>query len=345
MGKFSLDAFEVHPLVKLRPFVTEPEGGCYRLMELSRSELESESGMLPPPEIGDGRVLLCLQWDTADDISDVCGFIRRMGSCYDGGKAFVGVIATPGAFRGAALKQLMLAYRQGFDRTFLLAQPGTELMDLCRREGISMGLWLPLSEGILPLRRSIAKSHFARNWEKSPVYIYSDGVLSAEELDAARRWHCSGANTMAPLGAQITLRRMMFPRDLSSGGVMPLRLWWQNIGTAPVYEAVRVRLVLQNEKEQFTVTVPGTMRPGLGDTTFNTTALLPQIPCGTYGLWVGLETDSSSLKLAVAAPTENGLYHIGEITLDDAPRPYLETMWEDQYADGYYPLEDPAQPE
>lgn len=345
MGKFSLDAFEVHPLVKLRPSVVEPEHSCYRLLELSRRELEPESGMLPPPEIGDGRVLLGLQWDAGDDISDVCGFIRRMGSCYTGGKAFAGVVVTPGAFRGAALEQLVHAYSQGFESTFLLAQPGTEVMDLCRREGIPTGLWLPLSEGILNLRRSIAMDHLARNWESCPVYIYSEGELSAQELDAARRWHCSGANVMAPLGAQMTLRRMMFPRDLTSGGIMPLRLWWQNIGTAPVYEEVRVQLMLQNGKEQFAVTLPGTMQPGLGDTTFNETALLPQVNRGTYGLWVGLKTDSGFLPLAMDAPTEKGLYHIGEITLDEAERPYLKTMWEDQYADGYYPLEDPAQPE
>lgn len=345
MGKYSLDAFEVHPLVKLRPSVTEPERSCYRLLELSRSELEPESGMLQPPEIGAGPVLLRLRWDTADDISDVCGFIWRMGSCYAGGKALDGVVMTPGAFRGSALEQLVDAYRQGFESTFLLAQPGTELMDLCRRANVPAGLWLPLSEGILNLRRSIAKSHLARNWEKCPVYLYSEGELSAQELDAARRWHCSGANVMAPLGARMTLRRLMFPRDLTSGGVMPLRMWWQNIGTAPMYRDVRVRLMLRNGKEQVAVSVPGTMRPGLGDTTFNTTVRLPKAPCSTYDLWVGLETDRGMLPLAMDAPTENGIYHIGEITLDDVPRPYLSTMWEDQYADGYYPLEDPAQPE
>ncbi len=345
MGKYSLDAFEVHPLVKLRPSVTELERSCYRLLELSRSELEPESGMLNPPEIGAGRVLLRLRWDMADDISDVCGFIRRMGSCYAGGKAFAGVVVTAGTFTGAALGQLVQAYRQGFDGTFLLAQPGTECMDICRREGIPTGLWLPLSEGILNLRRSIAKDNLARNWENHPVYLYSDGELSVEELDAAQRWHCSGANVMAPLGAQLTLRRMMFPRDLTSGGIMPLRIWWQNIGTAPMYHEVRMQLVLQNGKEQVAVSVPGTLRPGLGDATFNTTGLLPQVPCGTYSLWVGLETDRVTLPLAMDAPMKNGLYHIGEITLDDTVRPYLDTMWEEQYADGYYPLEDPAQPE
>lgn len=345
MGKFSLDAFEVHPLVKLRPSVVDPEHSCYRLLELSRWELEPESGMLQPPEIGDGQILLRLQWNTEDDISDVCGFIRRMGSCYAGGKKLEGVVLTSGAFAGSALEQLMRAYRQGFESTFLLAQPGTEVMDICRREGIPAGLWLPLSERILNLRRCIAQSHLAQNWENYPVYIYSDKELSAQELEAGRRWHCSGANVMAPLGAQMTLRRMMFPRDLTTGGVMPLRMWWQNVGTAPVYEEVRVRLVLKNGEEQYTATVPGTMRPGLGDTTFNTTALLPKIPCGTYKLWVGLETDRGVLPLAMDAPMNNGLYRIGEIALDDISRPYLDTIWEDQYADGYYPLEDPAQPE
>ena len=345
MGKYSLDAFEVHPLVKLRPSVVEPEHSCYRLLELCRWELEPESGMRQPPEIGEDRVLQRLRWHAADDISDVCGFIRRMGSCSAGGKNLEGVVLASGTFTGSALEQLMRAYSQGFESTFLLAQPGTEVMDICRREGIPTGLWLPLSEGIMNLRRSIAQSHLARNWENDPVYIYSDRELSGEKLDAARRWHCSGANVMAPLGARMTLRRMMFPRDLATGGIMPLRMWWQNMGTAPVYEEVRVRLVLKNGEEQFVVTVPGTMRPGLGDTTFNTTALLPKILCGTYKLWVGLETDTEKLPLAMDAPVENGLYHVGEITLDDVLRPYLDTMWVDQYADGYYPLEDPAQPE
>ena len=345
MGKYSLDAFEAHPLVKLRPVMTEPDLSGYRLLELRRSELEPESGMLlPPPEIGEGRVLLRLQLNAADDISDACGFIRRMGSCYHGGTALAGVVMTAGAFSGTALIQLAWAYRQGFASTVLLAEPDAELMDICRREGIQTGLWLPIVRGILPLRRAIGEKKLQRVWRETPVYLWTGGPLASEELDAARRWHVSGANVPAPLGARMTLRRMMFPRDLTSGDIMPLRMWWQNIGTAPVYEDVRVRLVLRNGTEAFAVSVPGTMSPGLGDTTFNTTALLPQVPCGTYGLWVGLETDRGSLTLAMDAPAEDGLYHIGEITLDDVPRPYLRTMWEDQYADGYYPLEDPAQP-
>ena len=128
-------------------------------------------------------------------------------------------------------------------------------------------------------------------------------------------------------------------------GVMPLRMWWQNLGNAPLYREVRVRMLLESTTQRHDISVPGVMIPGMGDTTLNVTAQLPKIPCGAYRLWVGLESDAGVLPLAMDARSENGLYDIGEIVLDDVERPYLSTMWEEQYADGYYPLEDPAQPE
>ena len=346
MGKYSLDAFEQYPLVKLRPPMTAPDEDCYRMLELSQSKLEPEAGeLLSPPEIGAGRVILRLNLET-DDIADACGFIRRIGSCYAGGKDIAGVVMSAGTDTSTALKQLVAAYRAGFDQAVLLAEPGTELVAVCRTEGISFGLWLELDRGILPLRRSIAQSNLARIWENYPVYIYAGRALTEEELGAARRWHSSGADSMAPLGAKMTLRRMMFPKGLTSGGVLPLRMWWQNVGTAPFYRDVQVRLELRAGLERFVVSIPEEMKcPGLGDTTFNTTARLPQISCGTYELWCGLGTNGKLHSLAMDAPSKDGMYKVGEVTLDDIPRPYLAAMWEEQYADGYYPLEDPAQPE
>lgn len=346
MGKFSLDAFEAHPLTKLRPGMKAPEQSCFRLLELSQSELEPEPGtLLPPPETGPGQVILRLHLDGRRDIPDACGFVRRMGSCYAGGKRLAGVVMTSGGCRGTDLAQLVQAYRQGFEETWLLAEPGTELMELCQKAGVPVGLWLPVSKGILNLRRSIAGANLERTWRERPVYLYAGRTLTPQELDAAGRWHASGCDQPAPLGPRMTLRRLMFPRELNSGGVMPLRMWWQNVGTAPVYQDVRVRLMLRRGQESDPVCVPGTLRPGMGDTTFNVTARLPDVGCGTCELWVGLEAEGRNLPLAMEAPEENGLYCLGEIRLDDVDRPYLKTMWEIQYADGYYPLEDPAQPE
>ena len=345
MGKYSLDAFEVYPLQKLRPAMTAPEESCYRPVELYQAQLEPDSGgWLAPPPV-DGNVVLRLIPDETKDLEDACGFIRRMGRCLAGGEGLAALVLTEGRFSGTDRDRLVQAYHQAFENTFLLAQPGTALMAACRRAGVNVGLWLDLSRGIIPLRRSIGEENLARNWEKAPVYIYAKEGLTENRLDAARRWHASGANVPGVLGPRMTLRRMMFPRDLTSGGPMPLRLWWQNLGTAPFYRDVEICLELRRNGERYPVFLPeGTMRPGLGDTTCNVTARLPRVE-GTFGLWCGLRDGNILLPLAMDALCEDGMYRIGSMALDGAPRPYLETLWEETYADGYYPLEDPAQPE
>ena len=347
MGKYSIDAFEVHPLIKLRPVMTAPLLRSYRLYELYQSALEPKCGeLLDPPPVEGENVILLLHPDEKRDLADVCGFIRRMGSCYNGGRGFAAVVMEMGPFTGVAREQLVQAYRQGFDETFLLLKPGSGLAEVCRRLGIPFGLWLELERGILPLRRAIGQENLARVWENAPVYLRADRKLTEAELDAARRWHISGADVLLPVGVQMTLRRMMFPEALTTGGLMPLRLWWQNVGTAPIYEAVQLHLELRSGEAHYQIDAPGVLdRPGIGDSTMNLTAKLPQVPCGRYELWCGLKAGKKFLLLAMEAQENGGLYRVGEVTLDDVSRPYLATMWDEQYADGYYPLEDPAQPE
>ena len=118
MGKYSLDAFEVHPLAKLRPVMTAPEADCCRILELCQLELEPKTGeRMPPPSVGEGKVILRLHLAENADIADACGFVRRMGSCYEGGKGLAGVVVTEGACSGTALDQLVAAYRQRFENT------------------------------------------------------------------------------------------------------------------------------------------------------------------------------------------------------------------------------------
>lgn len=344
MGKYSLDAFERYPLVKLRPAVAQPENECYRLVKLT--PMAPKNGDWPDLPDGEGEnVILKLDPD-GRDLSGICGFVRRTGAACAGGRQLAGVVLTDGGFTGVSLEKLVRAYLDSFHAAVLLAEPGSEAAEACRREGIPFGLWLDLKRGILPLRRGIGQNSLARIWEKCPVYLYAGRKMAPEELDAARRWHCTGADVPAPLGPRMTLRRMMFPRDLTAGGVMPLRMWWQNLGTAPLYRNAEIVLELRSEGKRFAVSVTGEMkRPGLGDSTFNTTAALPRVPCGIYELWCGLCSGGKLLPLAMDAPEDRRVYRVGSVTLDDIPRPYLKTMWEEQYADGYYPLEDPAQPE
>lgn len=346
MGKYSLDAFETYPLVKLRPVMTAPEESCFRLLELSQSELEPEAGtLLQPPPVGEGRVILRLRLDGGEDIAEACGFVRRMGFCYAGGRDLAGVVLVTEPFAGVAADQLLGAYAQGFGATFLLAEPGRQQTEACRRLGVNFGLWLPLERGVLSLRRSIGQENLARVWEKWPVYLYAGRELTAQEQDAACRWHISGADMPLKAGPGMTLRRMMFPRDLTAGGVMPLRMWWQNLGTAPIYRDVQVRLELRKEGECYPLTLADArLLSGMGDSTLNTTAALPRVQ-GDFELRCGLYQGETMLPLAMEAPFDGGMYTIGSVSLDGEPRPYLSTMWEETYADGYYPLEDPAQPE
>lgn len=347
MGKYSIDAFERYPLVKIRPRVTRMAASNYRLLTLSWAALETEDGQLRlPGEIGEGTVILRLNLDRPGDVDDACGFVRRMGSFYRGGKDFAGVVLSAGIYTSVALGQLVLSFAQGFESACLLAEPGTELMAACRKQHIKTGLWLDLNRGILNLRRAIAEENLQRTWRDTPVYLYADRDLTEEELDAAIRWHASGINMKASVGPCMTLRRMMFPEGLTSGGPMPLRLWWQNIGTAPIYERAEVKLELRSGEKRYEIAAEGLMdRPDIGDSTLNLTARLPEVACGSYGLWCGLKVGEQFLPLAMEAVENGGMYHVGDVTLDGESRPYLQTMWEEQYADGYYPLEDPAQPE
>ena len=345
MGKYSIDAFEVHPLVKLRPVTTKPGETSFQLLELHQAELE-KGELLAPPAVDGEKVILLLHLDEKRDLSDACGFVRRMGSCYEGGKGFAAVVMAMGHFDGVACEQLVKAYAQGFDATFLLAEPGKGVAEICRRMDVFFGLWLELDRGILPLRRSIGRENLARVWEKCPVYLRAGRDLTEEELDAARRWHIGGADVSLTCGGWMTLRRMMFPKGLTTGGVMPLRLWWQNIGTAPLCESVQLQLEMRCGENRYEIEASATLdRPGVGDSTMNLLAKLPVVPCGTYELWCGLKAGEKFMPLAMEAAEDKGMYHVGQVTLDDVSRPYLATMWEEQYADGYYPLEDPAQPE
>jgi len=347
MGKYSIDAFEQYPLVKIRPKVTKAAASGYRLVTLSWAALEPDDGqLLAPEEIGEGTVILQLNLDRPGDVADACGFVRRMGSFYRGGEDLAGVVLSAGNYSSIGLGQLVQAYAQGFESAFLLAEPGTELMAVCRKQQIKTGLWLNLDRGILNLRRAIAESNLQKTWRDAPVYLYASADLTEEQLDAAVRWHASGVNVAAPVGPFMTLRRMMFPEGLTSGGLMPLRLWWQNIGTAPIYSAAEVKLELRREGACYGIPVPDVLnQPDLGDSTLNFTAQLPEVACGSYGLWCGLKVGRQFLPLAMEAAEDGGMYRVGDVTLDAESRPYLETMWEEQYADGYYPLEDPAQPD
>lgn len=341
MGKYSIDAFEQHALVKLRPQSVPMPCKNYVLISLRQSA--QDTPCLPQTA---SPLLLQIILDAAKDLQETAAFIRHVGMQYCGGAALSGVVVDHGTFSGAALHELAAAYIQGFESTVLLSRPDSVFTSVLVQNGAAPGLWLDMSCGILPLRLAVAEHNLQRTWRDRPVYVYNDSPLNEAQLDAAVRWHACGANFPASLGPQLTLRRVMFPQGLTSGGPMPLRMWWQNIGTSPLYQPAEVRLELRCETSTARIVLDGLLSDcPVGDTMLNTTADLPQLPAGEYELWCGLFAKGQPLSVAIDAPCCDGMYPIGALNLDDNPRPYLADMWLQQYADGYYPLEDPAQPE
>lgn len=327
MGKYSLDAFETHPLVKLRPPMAAPGDTSFTLIS-SPADARGNGPFVLRPELPGGP-------DAA------CAALAQMACIHSGNVRPDAVVASGCGFPEAALPAIAKAYLQGFPGIPLLSAPDDPLMAYLP----DAGLWLEPDWGILPLRLAIARNRLERRWRQHPVYARTASPLTEEVRQALARWHCTACNMPGPWGPQMALRRMMFPRDLTAGAEAPFRMWWQNLGTAPLYGPAKALLFLEKNGRLFPLTGNMPVECHLGDTTCNPLLTLPELPDGEYALLCALEFGGKRLPLSMKVPNRDGLYSIGAVHLDHIPRPYLRTMWQAQYADGYYPLEDPAAPE
>lgn len=327
MGKYSLDAFETYPLVKLRPPMAAPGDTSFTLIS-SPAEARGNGPFVLRPELPGGP-------DAA------CAALAQMTCIPSGNVRPDAVVASGCGFPDAALPAIAKAYLQGFPGIPLLSAPDDPLMAYLP----DAGLWLEPDWGILPLRLAIARNRLERRWRQHPVYARTASPLTEEVRQALVRWHCTACNMPGPWGPQMALRRLMFPRDLTAGAEAPFRMWWQNLGTAPLYGPANALLFLEKNGRLFPLTGNMPVECHLGDTTCNPLLTLPELPDGEYALLCALEFGGKRLPLSMKVPNRDGLYSIGAVHLDHIPRPYLRTMWQAQYADGYYPLEDPAAPE
>ena len=325
MGKYSLDAFERYPLTKLRPKMAAPEVRATPLVSLALPALPDR---VPPGS------LLRLTWREA--LPDAASVQALRALCRSGPPA--GIIAGGNGCPDPAALDAVL--RESFPDVPVFTAPDDPLMSYG-----NSGLFLDLSRGVLPLRLAVAKHHLEALWRRRPVCVYSGTPLDAEALEAVRRWHCSFCNVPAIVGAQLTLRRLMFPRDLTAGASAPFRMWWQNLGPAPLYAEAVPRLAVAYHGKPVFLTGECRMTVSMGDAVCNAVFTLPDLPDGEFPLLCALESNGQRQRLCMDVPGTDGLYAIGTVHLDHTSRPSLQTMWQEQYADGYYPLEDPAEPE
>ena len=149
MGKYSLDAFETHPLVKLRPPMAVPGDTSFTLIS-SPAEARGNGPFVLRPELPSGNV----RPDAV--VASGCGFPE------------------------AALPAIAKAYLQGFPGIPLLSAPDDPLMAYLP----DAGLWLEPDWGILSLRLAIARNRLERRWRQHPVYARTASPLTEEVRQA-----------------------------------------------------------------------------------------------------------------------------------------------------------------
>lgn len=353
----SLELYEKYPTVRCRPVCTgEKAASAMRVIRPKWAHIAPEKGvfhfdLVENPAGPEETVLLHVDltppaW--AEGPEDAAAFVRLLGAALEGGASYAGALVELGGISEGAKKAMLRAWRVGFDRTALVARAeDTALLEALRREGITFGLLLNVTGGILPARETLARNHLQRVWETAPVFLRAmDCPEGLQELRrVAAGWHALAADVPGLVPGRLTLRRLTYPAAVEAGGALPMRFWWQVMGDSPIYGPTKVvaRLVGENqidlplEDEKF-IRLPG-------DATHNQIVTLPPLPMGEYTLLIGVEgADGKLLPLAMDAPLKDGLYEVGKVVLDETPRPELFAAWDDYYPEGYYPLEDPKLP-
>lgn len=343
MNPYSLDYFEqTLPVDKIRPPYQKPcaDGPRLAVCDVAQSGWDRAAPIPPKGSIA----LLAPHPASGSDRIEADRFLRRLGACTQGGRGFAGVLLD--ADDGAAL---LPAWRRAFDAVPLIVRADRpRQITALRREGVSFGLLLDAADGTLPVRRWLARQELSSVWQTSPVFLLAKGCPDdAPTLGRALEgWHALAADVPGAVPGALLVRRVTYPKALSTGGAFPVRLWLQNTGNTPVYPLSGLQLMLRGSKECRRIPLRMAARSWpVGDTVYNEIAQLPGLVPGRYRLLCRVlrEDGCGAIPLGEGAE-EDGWYPLGELVLDDTPRPELYTVWDNYYPDGYYPLVDPPLP-
>jgi len=238
------------------------------------------------------------------------------------------------AARAFAPKRLFVPVTDGKQLSFALGR------------GFALGLLADVKDHPYDVCEAFAQHHAQQLYRRMPVLVRfarADKGLAPY----ARQWHAAAVEGLdATAGWRIALRRITCPARLSSGGFAPMRFWLTNRGPAYCHEIVHLALRLTKDGRHTPIDVHDTPSViALADRVHNEIVKLPAVEAGEYALEFALMTDrGKALVLANEGRTADGYYPACRLRIDNEPRPEYEKAWDDFFPDGYYPLEDPAQP-
>ncbi len=361
MGKYSLENYELYKTKKIRPvlkassdnygrgpvnYITcswadlEPRRGCYNMDFI----LEEVSKAFNP--------VLVIKPDYPDWIKDnplecFARLIRRVGSCFMKREIMlIGIVIT--SISNSVVE--WEAYIDGFKTVTLFADiHNYELIRFLKNKNQEFGLRISFGEANwIQACEDLACQNLQDNWERKPTLLHVlDEACGLQVKRQALQWHAGFSNKELDLGFHIALRKLTYPENVSSKGVLPVRFWFVNNGSAPCYGSLCINLQLVREDKIYVIPVPNSpVGWPVGDIIHNEKIPLPSLEEGIYSLAVGLfHKHNVPVGMGIDQKSTDGFYKMGDIRIDHVNRDYINNIWEHYYPEGYYPLEDPGEPE
>lgn len=361
MGEYSLESYEKLITYKIRP-QTLPVApgnrgrGLFHMITLSWSELEPKRGEynlreLHPLIVNTSNPVLRIEndipsWAKEQSNEYFASFIRKIASSLSGNHNLEGIVITT---MGSSYSEWK-AYIDGFGKTPLLADiHNQELINYLTIHNIDFGIFVKCREANwIECCEKFAKYHLQDVWEKRPILLQIEDSNYGPNIERqALAWHASMANVPMDIGLCFALRRLTYPKKVSSKGALPLRFWFVNTGSAPCYRDLKVWIRLQQGTNRYHIQLRVNPKDWfLGDITYNEIVKLPDMVPDNYKVSIGIFfEDHSSLELNIKSIVDQGFYELGTIAVDLDPRDEYFHIWDDYYPEGYYPLEDPQRPE
>lgn len=188
-------------------------------------------------------------------------------------------------------------------------------------------------------------------WQTRPVSLEVCGTVSEWKrdhfdvnyiLDQALRWHVTSVNLKSSpipdewkpvfdsfekkMGYRLLLRRLEYPKAVAAGSMMPIHMWWLNLGVAPPYTSYPLAVQLRSATDSAVITVPVDVRKWLpGDAVFDGSLFIPEnLKEGTYDFRVAMLDPRSgrpAVRFAIAGRDADGWYNEGQIRVASEPRP------------------------
>jgi hypothetical protein len=360
MGRYSLDNYEIYKTYKIRPCPLHktPDNtgrGQINYLRFTWNELEPSRGdyhleQLKEAINGTSNPVLILEpvtpsWVTNHEADCFAKLIRKVGSTFDKEHGLMGIVIS--SYQNT--KNEWDSYIEAFEQVPVFADiHNHNLITYLKKNEVNFGLYVPCNEdNWIDCCETFARYNLQNTWMKAPVLLHvTDEICGPNVYREALRWHSGYSNLSLELGYNIGIRRLTYPKQISSSGAMPLRIWFVNTGSAPCYRNVQIQIKLEQNNHTHLIPLKNSFKGLIGDITHNEIVQLPIMENGIYEVSMGIFfEDGSPLKLNIEGEANKGFYFMGKVEVDDTKKEHLYQIWEKFYPEGYYPLEDPQAPE